>query len=281
MTGIYCITNKINNKKYIGSSIDIPRRLREHKSNLKCRTHKNSFLQRSYIKYGSENFSYDIIEECEKNSLINREEFWIAKFNTSDDKFGYNYSPFPRRPRLGIKASPETLKKMSIANGGENHPMYGKKHSPEHLANMSKAFKGIKKPTSGVHKKFILKNSQGEIVEIFGLRKFCRENGLIHTSLWKVAVGQQDVYKGWTRTDYIAPKIQIPNEEKRFQNIRQMQKVIAICNGKEYLFNSMMDARRSDIFDNPPFANNITNCCKGKVKSCGKINGLPVVWKYA
>lgn len=282
MTGIYCITNKINNKKYIGSSIEIKRRLNEHKSDLRCNTHINRHLQNSYNNNGGEiNFSFELLEECQKKELLLREEFWIAHFKTFDDKLGYNFSPFPRRPRLGRKASPETLRKMSIANGGKNHPMYGKKHSPSHLENLSKAQKGIKKPTSGVHKKFILKNPKGEIVEIFGLRKFCRDNNLTHTSLWRVAIGKQDIYQGFTRVDYTIPAIQILNKEKCFQNINPKTKVIAICNGKEYPFDSMMDAQRSEIFDNPPFATNITNCCKGKVKSCGKINGFLVMWKYA
>lgn len=281
MTGIYCITNKINNKKYIGSSKCIERRFKQHISDLHNGRHGNPYLQRSFNLHGKDNFSFGILESCSELELLEKEACWIESYKSYDDSFGYNIHRIPKHTRLGLKASPETLKKMSLANGGKNHPMYGKKHSQTHLENMSKAMKGVKRPTSGVRKKFTLKNPNGEIIEIFGLRKFCRENNLRHTSLFKVAVGKQSIYQGWTRTDYSEPEIQIPNKEKCFQNIRPKRKIIATCDGKEYQFDSMMDAHRSEIFDNPPFANNITNCCKGKVKSCGRINGFSVFWKYA
>lgn len=51
MSGVYQIYNPINNKRYIGSSINVERRLKEHLRNLKKNTHCNVHLQSAYNKY--------------------------------------------------------------------------------------------------------------------------------------------------------------------------------------------------------------------------------------
>lgn len=72
ISGIYKITNIINNKYYIGSGICVSRRINDHKK----REH-NIHLKRSFNKYGLENFTFEIIEECEKENLLQREQYYI------------------------------------------------------------------------------------------------------------------------------------------------------------------------------------------------------------
>lgn len=74
MTGIYRITNKINGKGYIGQSVDISRRISEHK-NLK--RDETLSLKRAFRKYGVENFNFEVLEECALDQLDEREVFWI------------------------------------------------------------------------------------------------------------------------------------------------------------------------------------------------------------
>jgi len=76
--GIYSIT--INHKLYIGSSIDIQRRLNQHISDLKCNRHCNIILQNAYNKYREfeENILEEIIE-CNGKELHNREKYYIEK----------------------------------------------------------------------------------------------------------------------------------------------------------------------------------------------------------
>ena len=61
MIGIYKISNIINNKVYIGQSIDIQRRFSEHMRELNNNCHYNKHLQASYNKYGREAFSCEIL----------------------------------------------------------------------------------------------------------------------------------------------------------------------------------------------------------------------------
>ena len=89
--GIYKITNKLNNKCYIGKSSNIEERWKYHK--LRCFDEKewNKPLYRAFRKYGVENFSFEIIEELndyEKESNL-KEQYWIQYYNCYGDN-GYN-----------------------------------------------------------------------------------------------------------------------------------------------------------------------------------------------
>lgn len=86
--GIYCIENKINQRKYIGQSVDIYRRWNTHKYKLRYSKHYNTFLQNSWNKYGEENFSFYIVEECCREELNDKEIYWIQYYDSC--KNGYN-----------------------------------------------------------------------------------------------------------------------------------------------------------------------------------------------
>lgn len=76
-SGIYCILNLINQKKYIGSSKNIHSRISNHKMMLNNNKHYNKYLQNSWNKYSSKNFIYIILEFCDEQSLIVREQFYV------------------------------------------------------------------------------------------------------------------------------------------------------------------------------------------------------------
>ena len=88
MIGIYKITNKINNKPYIGSSNNIKRRWRQHISLLNNNKHHSIKLQRAWNKYGQDNFKFEILEECEVEKLLYLEQFYIDKYKAYFE--GYN-----------------------------------------------------------------------------------------------------------------------------------------------------------------------------------------------
>ena len=86
--GIYKIENKINNKKYIGQSINIEKRWKEHQYLLKMNKHHNYHLQNAWNKYKEESFIFNIIEECDKKVLNDKEKYWINSFDSYNS--GYN-----------------------------------------------------------------------------------------------------------------------------------------------------------------------------------------------
>ena len=88
MTGIYKITNLIDGKVYIGQGLDIFHRWSKH-----SQIPSNSLLHQAIKQDGIENFSFQIIELCEKDQLDEKEKYWIAHFNSyikSENSNGYN-----------------------------------------------------------------------------------------------------------------------------------------------------------------------------------------------
>lgn len=77
LCGIYKIINVLNNKIYIGSSINVTSRIRNHFNDLKAKRHKNNYLQNVYNKYGKEIFTWSLIEKCKKERLLEREQYYL------------------------------------------------------------------------------------------------------------------------------------------------------------------------------------------------------------
>lgn len=90
MIGVYKITNNINGKAYVGCSVDINRRFNQHKNYEKSTNEPNKILYHAFKKYNIENFTFEVLEECNKEQLVEREIYYIEKFNTY--KNGYNGS---------------------------------------------------------------------------------------------------------------------------------------------------------------------------------------------
>jgi hypothetical protein len=123
LSGIYGIKNKINNKIYVGSSINIHSRLLEHIYDLKKKIHCNDYLQNSWNKYGENNFEFCLICKCEIENLLDNEQYYIDYLDSKNRKFGYNISP----DVLRHKVSDSTRAKLKKVFSGENNPRWGKK----------------------------------------------------------------------------------------------------------------------------------------------------------
>jgi group I intron endonuclease len=99
MIGIYKITNLVNNKVYIGQSWNIEKRLYDHKCYFTRDTMVRDHLYKSFLKYGSESFKFEIIQEIQildmstnelQNELDILEKHHIALCRSENPEFGYN-----------------------------------------------------------------------------------------------------------------------------------------------------------------------------------------------
>ena len=89
MTGIYKITNKYNNRSYVGKSKDIMQRWATHERALLKGAHHSTKLQEDFNLYGGiEAFDFSVIETCMPSELNEKEKHYINKFDSISN--GYN-----------------------------------------------------------------------------------------------------------------------------------------------------------------------------------------------
>ena len=89
ITGIYKITNQETKECYIGQSVDISKRFKDHaKCGLDIDRPQGNKLYQSMIDYGLWNFSFELLEECSKELLNEKEKFYISLYQSKD--FGFN-----------------------------------------------------------------------------------------------------------------------------------------------------------------------------------------------
>lgn len=88
MIGIYCWTNKINNKKYIGQSVNIERRKQQHIYGVGKYSTK---ISQAFAKYGLHNFTFEVLEEVEIDKLDIREQYWIDYYNSISEGYNITY----------------------------------------------------------------------------------------------------------------------------------------------------------------------------------------------
>lgn len=157
LSGIYRIRNLIDGKAYIGSAVDLERRLYNHRWNLNRGSHCNIHLQRAWGRDGESNFAFETILVCQKEQLIQLEQEEFDK-NTNiyninlvagstlgrrfSDETKHKISLTSKGRWTGKKHTEETKRKISQSNLGKHS---GKKHSLEARLKMSISRTGMKR----------------------------------------------------------------------------------------------------------------------------------------
>jgi len=120
-SGIYKIINLVNDKIYIGSSVNLKQRKSEHFRTLREKSHKNQYLQSTFNKYGIDNFKFEVVEYVNDiNKLIKREQYYLDIYFDKQNKC-YNISPTAGSP-LGVKYNDEMKLQSAISKGAK--PFY-------------------------------------------------------------------------------------------------------------------------------------------------------------
>jgi len=223
---LYKITNLINNKVYIGQTINYKDRWGNHKRQLNRNAHRNEHLQFAWNKYEQNSFTFEIIDECNsiKESDI-RETYYIDYYNARNNKFGYNI----RTGGKNYNHSEESKQKMSVANRGHKHseetkrkisiarvgykcsketknkisknngkPMLGKHHTLEARKKISIASKNRNIGILNAKDWPPLISPDGVVYNnIHDMAKFAKEHKIPEGNMRKVAHGDRKSHYGW------------------------------------------------------------------------------------
>ena len=140
---IYQIRNVKNNKVYVGSSVNVKRRLRSHRSLLLKGVHHSIHLQRAFNIEGKDVFVFEILEYVnDTEELLDIEQFWIDKLDSCNDKKGYNIALQAGAPMAGRKQSEEANAKTGAASKRWHRINKGTPKYDKYLNNLSKSLVG-------------------------------------------------------------------------------------------------------------------------------------------
>lgn len=120
-SAVYVITCVATGKFYVGSSVDVSKRLGRHREDLKAGGHHSRHLQRAWDGYGEVNFRFDIVEYVPPDDIRKVEQEWIDRCRSADRNHGYNMHPKALGSH-GYTVSSEVRKKMSDSHKGRSLP---------------------------------------------------------------------------------------------------------------------------------------------------------------
>lgn len=246
MYQIYRIKNKINNFVYIGSSIDVSRRWRNHKeASINEKDHHYNYpLMKAFRQYGVDNFIFEIIETVNTfEEMIEHEHNWIVKENCVYP-FGYNQTENTNSPMF----DPNIAKKMSETK----REKYGKK-----ICEI---------------------NVNGEILNTWNsLAEAAEETRLNRFKISAVCSGTrlttgERIFRFIENNTIVEPEKKV-NQTQNNRITKTSKKVIKLNDNNEELqiYDSIALAAKANNCD----ASGISKVCNGKRKKCGGFK-----WKY-
>lgn len=280
MSGIYQIRNLINGKIYIGSAVNIKRRWYDHIYQLNKKNHSSSHLQRSWDKYGKDNFVFEILEEIlDKTKLVEREQHYIDDLKSFEIKLGYNICKIAGS-WLGMKHSEETKDKLRKICTGRKHteeekqkmrdnhphlsPSKGCKHSEESIMKRVKNFKkNYKKENHAFYNKKLSENH----IKNLSIALSGENNPMFKKSVFDILAEKYGIEEATIRWKDINQKRSISGKGKNIKSVIQFDKEGNFIKD----FNSMIEA----FLETGTSVSGISNCCNGRSK---KSNGFQ--WKF-
>lgn len=214
MIGIYKVLCVKTSEFYIGSSVNISSRKASHFYRLRLGNHPNPILQNKYNKY--KEFEFIVIEECSKEDLLKREQFYIDSLNPS-----LNCNLIAGKPPR-ISWTPERKQKMSLAKQGKSHKnkrVYSKEGLERVIRNTKKLFsnnKGENHPVANLSE-----------TDVLLIRKLLMENILYISDIAErfnvsiACINDIKYNRSWTHLDPL-PKI---NSKKKLRSLSKKERI--------------------------------------------------------
>ena len=228
-TGIYRIVQVSTGRHYIGSAIHVDKRRIRHLWELRTGRHNNAKLQRSWNKYGIEDFTFEVMELCTPEVLIEREQYWIDSsapyFNImrkAGSALGYRHtdaakaknsakmraylaslSPEERRAYVETRSAPKRGKKISEERRlAIVERMTGRSSTEKQKASFERNKQSPEAKAKRVAAKawtwYVATDPDGAVHEFKNMRQFALERQLNQGHMVAMARGKRRIHKGWT-----------------------------------------------------------------------------------
>lgn len=229
-SGIYILYNIYTGRKYVGSSRNLKHRKVSHFSGMKNGTHENYKVQKEYDAYGIVGFRWEILEVCDVEDLIVREQYWLDSIKpelnillTADNHYCDTHTEVYKEGRRkqaekmrGRKVSDETKRRMS-----QSHRIHWAdpknreklKRTPAQRKHLSEINMGEKNPNWGLKRtpeqlenlsrgrantRYVYLSPDGKEVEIVNMQKNgARITGVSSSTLRKLKRGVIKEFHGW------------------------------------------------------------------------------------
>lgn len=166
----------------------------DHILSLKRNGHDNDPLQHSWNKYGQENFVWWCLEVCppDREICLAAEQKFFDYYRPFVDEFGgFNVAKFADAPAQGRPLSEEAKAKRR---------------------ETIKTSEKYKRLVDSKKKTYFLKNINEELIEIFGLREFCKNNNIHRKLLSDVIEGERICYNGWHLPETVISREELEKE---------------------------------------------------------------------
>lgn len=229
---IYKSTNKVNDKSYIGQTVNKFRIRKAGHRHDALRRKTNSYFHKAIRKYGWDNFTWEIICECSSKEELDEMEFhYIKQYKCREYENGYNLIDSGGSGMWGLKHTEETKRKISNGNKGKmtgdknpacrpevrkkisesrmgqfkgrENPFYGKSHTDEMIQFFKESQLGSKSKMSKTYK---ITYPDGHTEIIKGLKQFCRRRCLNLSGMFAVANGRQKTTGGGYRCEHYSAR---------------------------------------------------------------------------
>lgn len=262
MIGIYKITNKLNNKAYIGQSKHIEQRWKEHQQ-----LSRKSLIHKAIEKYGINNFTFEILEECSVDELDEREIYWIKVYNTFEN--GYNLT---RGGNSGFSYNIETVYQEYLKTNSM-------KQTAKNIGCHETTVRNILR-VYGINKSEIQQEKIVEQIDPITLEKIntfkCLQDAADSVGVCKSAISQAITGKHKSAGGYIWREQGDTRPLESIQ-VKSIRKVAQYDLEGNYIqtFDSMADAAASLNKDRKNGGSQICSVCKGN-----RITAYGYKWKY-
>ena len=180
-SGIYQIRNLVNGKVYIGSSLNIYRRCRDHKCALRGQYHFNEHLQRSWNKYGEEGFIFEVLQLIEDEvDLLDTEQYYLDETNPD-----YNIAKFADAPTKGRKFSEKAKRNMKAVWTQEKRKAKSEQMQGKRNHNYRKPMSENQKKKISVSHRELPLSEYSKIQELYATGDYIQQE---LADMWSVSV---------------------------------------------------------------------------------------------